>query len=328
MSREFDIAKFRHTEKVPDQYEKQLEWLIERGMETDKIEHTVLKAAANLGEENPSPFIIYGEPQSGKTEMMICLAAKLLDEGFPFIAMLLNDSVDLLSQNLGRFQGSGLAPSPKNFSEILDPDYQIEGISHVVFCKKNARGLEKFIDKIDSLGQVVVIDDEADYATPNTKINRPDKTRTKINELIKKLLGSNGRYIGVTATPARLNLDNTFNNDPSKWVEFRTHSAYTGQNHFFPVDKNIVYRINLLPSDGDNLKYPREALFSFLVATVYLNKGCRDHEMRNYSMLVHTSGKIDDHQRDMVAMRRVFEGLMDNNSQNFSRYVEGIWQVA
>ncbi len=123
MSREFDIAKFRHTEKAPDQYEKQLERLIERGMETDKIEHTVLKAAANLGEENPSPFIIYGEPQSGKTEMMICLAAKSLDEGFPFIAMLLNDSVDLLSQNLGRFQGSGLAPSPKNFSETLDPDY-------------------------------------------------------------------------------------------------------------------------------------------------------------------------------------------------------------
>ena len=45
-------------------------------------------------------------------------------------------------------------------------------------------------------------------------------------------------------------------------------------------------------------------------------------------MLVHTSGKIDDHQRDMVAMRRVFESLIDNNSRNFSRYVEGIWQVA
>ena len=88
----------------------------------------------------------------------------------------------------GRFQGSGLAPSPKNFSEILDPNYQIEGISHVVFCKKNARDLEKFTDKIESLGQVVVIDDEADYATPNAKINRQDKTRTKINELIKKFI--------------------------------------------------------------------------------------------------------------------------------------------
>ena len=239
MNSEFDINKFIHTEEVTEQYDRQLERLKQQGMETDKIEHTVRAAAANLREENPSPFIIYGEPQSGKTEMMICLAAKLLDEGFPFIAMLLNDSVDLLSQNLGRFQGSGLAPSPKNFSEILDPNYQIEGISHVVFCKKNARDLEKFIDKIDSLGQVVVIDDEADYATPNAKINRQDKTKTRINELIEKLLGSNGRYIGVTATPARFDLNNTFNNDPSKWVEFGTHSAYTGQNQFFPVDKKI-----------------------------------------------------------------------------------------
>lgn len=328
MSRKFDINKFKHPEKRTDQYQRQLHRLRQGNMETEKIEHAVQKAATNLREENPSPFIIYGEPQSGKTEMMICLAAKLLDEGYPFIAMLLNDSVDLLSQNLGRFQISGLAPSPKNFSEILDPNYQVDGISHVVFCKKNARDLEKLTDKIGSLGQMVVIDDEADYATPNAKINRPDQTRTKINELIAKLLGSNGRYIGVTATPARLDLNNTFNNDPTKWVEFGTHSAYTGQNDFFPVDKNLGYRINLLPSNGDDSKYPREALFSFLVATAYLNIDRPDHEMNNYSMLVHTSGKIDDHQRDTVVMRSVFESLIDNSSKKFNRYIEGIWQVA
>ena len=332
MNAKFDINKFKHPEKRTDQYQRQLERMEQQELETDKIELAVLRAAENLNEENPSQFIIYGEPQCGKTEMMICLAAKLLDDGFPFITILLNDSVDLLFQNLGRFQDSGLAPSPKHFSEILDPDYQMEGISHVVFCKKNARDLERFIDKIDSLGQVVVIDDEADYATPNAKINKPEKTRTKINELIEKLLGSNGRYIGVTATPARLDLNNTFNNDTSKWVEFGAHSAYTGQNHFFPVDfqvnRDVAYRLNLLPQDGDYPKYLRDALFSFLVATAHLNKGRQDHEMRNYSMLVHTSGKIEDHQQDMTAMRRVFENLIDSNSQNFDRYVEGIWQAA
>ena len=325
MSTEFDIKKFKRPEKSADQYEKQLARLKERGMETDKIEHTVPAAANNIRKENPAPFIIYGEPQSGKTEMMICLAAKLLDEGFPFIALLLNDSVDLLSQNLGRFQSSGLAPSPKNFSEILDPDYQIEGIRQVVFCKKNARDLEKFIDKIDRLGQVVVIDDEADYATPNAKINRQEKT--KINELIEKLLGANGRYIGVTATPARLDLNNTFGNDPSKWVEFGTHSAYTGQDQFFPVDKNIAYQLTLLPPDGDDSKYPRQALFSFLVATAYLNSDHPDHKMRNYSMLVHTSGKVDDHQKDMKTIRRIFE-VLDKESRDYEKYVKDIWGVA
>lgn len=327
MSAEFDINKFRRKGKATDEYAKQLDRLRKLGMETDKIEHTVSAAANNLREKDPAPFIIYGEPQSGKTEMMICLAAKLLDEGFPFIALLLNDSVDLLSQNLGRFQISGLAPSPKNFSEILDPEYQIAGINHVVFCKKNARDLEKFIDKIDSLGQVVVIDDEADYATPNTKINRPDQTKTRINELIGKLLGANGRYIGVTATPARLDLNNTFGNDTSKWVEFGTHSAYTGQDQFFPIDKNITYRRNLLPSEGDDPKYPREALFRFLVATAYLNLGRPDHQVRNYSMLVHTSGKVDDHQKDMKIIRRIFE-VLDKESKDSEKYVEDIWDVA
>jgi hypothetical protein len=54
------------------------------------------------------------DPQSGKTEMMICLTAKLLDIGHKIVIHLLNDSVQLLGQNLGRFQRSGLAPAAKN----------------------------------------------------------------------------------------------------------------------------------------------------------------------------------------------------------------------
>ena len=74
-----------------------------------------------------------------------------------------------------------------------------------------------------------MIDDEADYATPNAKVNAPG-ARTKINELIEKLIGHGGRYIGVTATPARLDLNNTFSNDTSKWVQFPAHAQYTGQD--------------------------------------------------------------------------------------------------
>ena len=37
-------------------------------------------AVANI-EDDQKSFVIYGEPQSGKTEMMIALTAKLLDLG-------------------------------------------------------------------------------------------------------------------------------------------------------------------------------------------------------------------------------------------------------
>ena len=59
-----------------------------------------------------------------------------------------------------------------------------------------------------------MIDDEADYATPNSKINQG--TKTAINDLVGKLLGGDGYYVGVTATPARPNLNNTFQNDTER----------------------------------------------------------------------------------------------------------------
>ena len=57
--------------------------------------------------------MIFGEPQSGKTEMMIALNAKLIDEGAEVIINLLTDSIDLLDQSLSRFRASGSKPIPE-----------------------------------------------------------------------------------------------------------------------------------------------------------------------------------------------------------------------
>src|SRR6185437_12867776 len=103
-------------------------------------------------------------------------------------------------------------------------------------------------------------------------------------------------YIGVTATPARLDLNNTFDNDNEKWVNFPPHEAYTGQDVFFPLDQKVGYRLELLPDQGDGPKYLREALFRFLVTTAFINLNSQKEE--NFSMLVHTSGKKVDHRED------------------------------
>lgn len=166
----FDASRFKKPGSVSSQYRRQIERLATDGKQTDCIENAVDGALANLSTAHRASFVIYGEPQSGKTEMMICLTARLLDEGRLFVLHLLNDSVDLLGQNLGRFQKSGLAPAAKNFTDILDPAVQIKGRQHVIFCKKNPRDLEKLHEKLGRLDGVVVIDDEADYASPNAKI--------------------------------------------------------------------------------------------------------------------------------------------------------------
>lgn len=325
MDLQFDVEKYRSSLPSSQQYGRQLHRLSSAGKDTRCIDHAIAGAIENLREDHRS-FVIYGEPQSGKTEMMICLTAKLLDEGYTFVLHLLNDSVDLLGQNLGRFKSSGLAPAARNFSEILDPSVKIKGRAHVVFCKKNANDLRKLLNKIGSLERIVIVDDEADYASPNAKINQG--TRTPINALINTLLGDSGAYIGVTATPARLDLNNTFNNDSNRWVNFPPHSKYTGQDHFFPLDKKkLEYQLELLPDKGAEPEHARRAVLSFLINVAYLNLFVNASE-KNYSMLVHTSGMKVDHKSDWNTIQRVFAALDDRDSKDFAKYVRALVQIS
>ena len=227
MVKAIDIAKFKKKAALDNRYAKQLARLESQNIQIDCIESAVRGAIANLAKTRTASLVIYGQPQSGKTEMMICLTAKLLDLGHRLIVHLMNDSVDLLSQNLKRFKASGLAPGAKNSSEVINSAVNTSAQEIVVFCKKNAKDLEKLIRKLKNEKHIVVIDDEADYATPNSKINQRKKTR--INELVGDLIGPGGYYVGVTATPARLNLNQTFGNDSEKWIEFRPHKKYTAK---------------------------------------------------------------------------------------------------
>src|SRR5262249_53214637 len=203
-----DINELRAMAAKRDRYPGQLNRLKKLGKQTSCVEAAVSSACDTL-RTGTNSFVIYGDPQSGKTEMMICLTAKLLDDGHKIIIHLMNDSVDLLMQNLDRFKLAGLAPAPRNSTDLANSPL-VPGHSAVLFCKKNGKDLEKLIAALGNAGPVVVIDDEADYATPNAKVNKKEKTR--INALISDLLGKEGKYIGVTATPARLNLNNTFGN--------------------------------------------------------------------------------------------------------------------
>lgn len=323
----FDVDRFRAVDARPNQYERQLDRLRKAGKQVDCIEAAVRGSLVNVREKGCRSFVIYGEPQSGKTEMMICLTAKLLDEGHRFIVHLLNDSVDLLGQNLLRFKTSGLAPSARNFSEILDPVINIKSTPQVIFCKKNGSDLRKLIDRIAGIEGVIVVDDEADYASPNAKVNKGEKTT--INELIETILGAQGVYIGVTATPARLDLNNTFKNDSSLWVNFPPHQAYTGQDTFFPLDLETPaeYILTPLPDAGDNPKYARTALFSFLVNVAYLNNYGSNQTEENYSFLIHTSGKKVDHKNDWNTIHSALNALLNRQSKQFESYVEEIYQI-
>ncbi len=326
MSTTFDLEALKEEIVDDSRYERRLRQLTSDNKEVDRIKKVVEESVENINKGQCS-FVIYGEPQSGKTEMMIALTAKLLDEGFKIIVVLLNDSVQLLGQNLERFQRSGLSPAPKKSKEILSEIVKIEDGEWVIFSKKNARDLEKLIDKLASCSQKkVIIDDEADYATPNSRINE-DK-RSRINELTGELIGNDGVYIGVTATPARLDLNKTHDNQNESWIDFPPHSNYTGHEKFFPSSlSDFPFRLHKLPDEGDDPAYLRTALFSFMVNVAYLNTQINKKEL-NYSFLVHTSGRKADHSKDKKEIVKSFEILRDESSKQHEKYYKYIFDIA
>ena len=72
----FDISRFKNLPQET-RYSKRINALRTLGMNTRYIEKTVEETLSNLNSGAKS-FVIYGEPQSGKTEMMIVLTARLL----------------------------------------------------------------------------------------------------------------------------------------------------------------------------------------------------------------------------------------------------------
>lgn len=323
-----DLNKILEEIKQNDRFEARMKKLESNipPFYTDNIRRVIGKSEENINNGIKS-FVIFGEPQSGKTEMMIALTSKLLDLNYRFIIILVNDNVELLKQNLGRFIGAQLNPTPLEFKEIVDPSINVGNGQWVIFSTKNSKNLQKLLNKLKQYPNKVIIDDEADYASPNSKINKNE--RNAINALISDLLSDNGLYIGVTATPARLDLNNTFNNDNTKWIYFEPHPDYTGQKSFFPPNitnkTKLPYVLNLLSEAGDTPSILEESVLSFLINVAHINSFKNKSEL-NYSMLVHTSGKTADQTIDYHIIEKLISVLkiQDLNNKKFNKCVEKI----
>lgn len=327
----FNIERFKNLSQENNRFEKRINYLKCHNLEVSNIEKTVKDSIGNI-QERVNSFIIYGEPQSGKTEMMVALTAKLIDLGYKIIIVLLNDNIALLDQNLQRFRDAGFDPTPVNILEILEEN--IGNKRWVIFSKKNINDLKKLIDKVENIPNKIIIDDEADFASPNALVNKND--RTKINKAIYELLNREGIYIGVTATPARLDLNNTFDNITEKWVYFNPHNEYVGKDIFFPMDlsKSLEYQLKLLPDKGDDPKYLQEAIMRFLInvgfINLYIKAGADSNSWRydNFSFLIHTSGKTADHKKDQENTYKLFDVLSNDSNSHFESKVKKMYEIS
>ena len=142
-----------------------------------------------------------------------------------------------------------------------------------------------------------------------------------------------GIYIGVTATPARLDLNNTFQNDNHKWVFFEPHADYKGQDFFFPIDSQgnkfaVDYNLYFLKDETYNpAKELRDSIYRFLVNSTQLNLFVND-KIKNYVMLIHTSVKMENHKGDKKVTNDLFSELAQKKGDKFIKHMEQIYNFA
>ncbi len=323
------IAKLENNSKN-NRYKERINALKQDGFDTSIIEEGINDVNKVLDDKNGNSFVVYGEPQSGKTEFMIALTCQLLDKGYKTIFILVNDNTELESQNFYRFiNAQQLDPAPKKESHYIGlPNSQLKrDTKRVIFCRKNKNLMENMITNARFFTNRVVIDDEADYATPDSNINKTDKDPTKINEKVSQLvqLDKGGVYIGVTATPGRLDLNNTLLNKSEDWVFLRSHNNYKGREFFFPTDKKSIqdkYILKTLREDYDDPVYLRQAAMRFLLRTIFINK---DKPQRiPYSMLIHTAGKTHDHEED----KKIIDDLLHKMDIKDSKTIKELIKIA
>lgn len=190
----------------------------------------------------------------------------------------------------------------------------------VFVVKKNAKVLSNLTAYLTGQAQngklsdpLVVIDDEADWASVNTK---SEDDVAAVNKAIRKLLGASRRntYLGITATPfANILIDDELEKDlfPRDYIQaLESPSNYHGIETFFgstnPQDSPIRTEVNdclaILPFNHKRTLEVDDLPKSMLdaIAAFFLGTGIRrlrSGEARPASMMINVSRFNDVQQR-------------------------------
>lgn len=199
--------------------------------------------------------LIYGLIQSGKTGVLTVTGAMGADEGYRTIIILTSDIDPLYQQTLGRVQEAFPGIDIIGKKDFKDADaflQRIKGGTCAIVTSKNSGLLRTLIENFKK-GRVrglscLIIDDEADQASLNTRARRADGSRSTINERIGELRGffEKNTYLQVTATPQALFLQ-TPGHDirPRFTVLSHPGSDYVGGEDFFGDGSELVREFDL-----------------------------------------------------------------------------------
>jgi len=326
------------------------------GLDQEDINNLIeagTKVANNIYGGGSKVGLIYGKVQSGKTNTVIISIAKANDKGFRFFVVLTSDNVSLYSQTLDRVR-NGLPTllvlgndDFKEFDDILGrarTAMKKKGV--VIVSSKNANNLKKlqeFLRDLDvSNARAVVFDDEADYGSLNSRINREERNeQSRIHSLIESLKRMFGetKFIQVTATPQAVFLQRQGGGfRPEFIVQVKPGREYVGGEKLFDMDSGQVvqsvqrqvdeseiekitkkedYRQSGLSAIPDGIK---SAISTFLVAaSLKIASGRKE----NFAMLCHISSKVSAHKSLQSLVNRYIQFVSENlDEENEPSYRE------
>lgn len=285
--------------------------------------------------------LIYGLVQSGKTGVLTVTGAIGADEGYRAIIILTSDIDPLYEQTLGRvheaFPGMDII-GKKDFKDADSFLQRIKGGTCAIVTSKNSGLLNTLIENFKK-GKVrglscLIIDDEADQASLNTKERKADGTRSAINRRLVELRGffEKNTYLQVTATPQALFLQ-TPGHDfrPTFTVLSHPGSDYVGGEDFFGETSNLVREFDLNditvlapgPQPIPTLTIPKSllrALDTFMIGATFKRSNDAD---QNCAFLCHVSTRTDDHKHIVDLMRKyktdLTSGLKTKNQTILTR---------
>lgn len=295
--------------------------------EVDDIIETAKEVASEWvdpasGGREQTNGLIYGLVQSGKTGVLTATGALGADEGYRTIIVLTSDSDPLYDQTLARVQEAFPGIDIIAKTDIRDLRAFIQRIRSgtcAIVATKNGSILDTLVENFKQ-GNVrglscLIIDDEADQASLNTRERRADGSRSTINDLITSLrrFFEKNTYLQVTATPQALFLqtpDHAFR--PNFTVLSHPGAAYVGGDDFFGAGANLVreFDINDIASlTAGNQPTPTldipasllRALDTFMLAATYKRRKDAD---QNCAFLCHVSTRTADHNHIVNLLRR------------------------
>ncbi len=311
-----------HTDQVIALLEKQ----IGNKHEVADINSTAAEVAKKWvqplsGGKEQTNGLIYGLVQSGKTGVLTVTGAMGADEGYRTIIILTSDNDPLYEQTLGRIREAFPGVDIIGKKEFKDQPAFLQRVktgTAAIVTSKNASILKSLVEnfKFGNLKglSALIIDDEADQASLNTKASKADGTTSAINDRIADLRSffRKNTYLQVTATPQALFLQvPTHDFRPKFTVLSHPGSDYVGGDDFFGASSNLVREFSIndiaMLSPGAQptpaLQMPtslRIALDVFMVGATFKRVNNAD---QNCAFLCHVSTKTSDHRHIVDLLR-------------------------